>query len=65
MGGPELARQLKFYPALASIPIILISAKQEPATGPRYWTAFLRKPAPLDTLWIYYCARSTCSSPPV
>ncbi|MFM0653563.1 response regulator [Paraburkholderia sediminicola] len=50
MDGTELCRRLKWQPAFTNIPVVLLSAMPELEIGPRYWSAFLRKPAPLDLL---------------
>ncbi|MEZ0606083.1 PleD family two-component system response regulator [Paraburkholderia sp. IW21] len=50
MDGAEMCRRLRCQPALANIPVVLLSALQEPEIGPRYWSAFLRKPASLNIL---------------
>lgn len=65
MDGAELSRRLRCYPILAHIPIIMISAKAEPQSGPRSWTAFLRKPASLvvllETVDLFVAARLASS----
>ena len=48
--GSELCRPLRSQPALAELPIILLSAMPEPEGEPRCWTVFFRKPADLDAL---------------
>jgi CheY-like chemotaxis protein len=50
MDGAELCRRLKCQPALAWIPVVMLSAMPEPPGEPRCWAAFLRKPAPIDLL---------------
>lgn len=50
MDGIELCRRLRCQPVLSDIPIILLSAIEEPELVPRPWSAFLRKPAPVEQL---------------
>ncbi|HKR44801.1 MAG TPA: response regulator [Paraburkholderia sp.] len=50
MDGVELCRRIRCLPALADLPIILLSAMPEPEDGPPCWTAFFRKPANLPAL---------------
>ena len=50
MDGSELCRRVRSQPALAELPIILLSAMPEPEGEPRCWTVFFRKPADLDAL---------------
>jgi CheY-like chemotaxis protein len=42
--GIELRKRLKCYPALAAVPVILISGALPPLTAPIIWDAFLTKP---------------------
>lgn len=44
VGGIELCRRLKCLPALASVPLILVSGDQPPPDVPVVWDAFLPKP---------------------
>ncbi|WP_368623414.1 PleD family two-component system response regulator [Paraburkholderia sp. BR13444] len=50
MDGIELCCRLRCRPALSDIPIILLSAMEEPEMAPRHWSAFLRKPVSLEAL---------------
>ncbi|MBC8740408.1 response regulator [Paraburkholderia sp. UCT31] len=50
MDGAELCRHVRCNPALAHLPIILLSAMPEPGHGPPCWSAFFRKPADLSAL---------------
>lgn len=50
MDGVELCQRLRSYPALALIPVILVSADLPPAQKSRLWTAFRKKPVDLDDL---------------
>jgi CheY-like chemotaxis protein len=49
MDGGELCRRLRCLPAYAELPVILLSAADEP-TGIRCWNLFIRKPADTSTL---------------
>lgn len=49
MDGGELCRRLKCLPAYANVPVILLSAVEEP-TGIRCWNLFVRKPADPSSL---------------
>ncbi|MFM0485167.1 response regulator [Paraburkholderia strydomiana] len=49
MDGGELCRRLKCLPAYAQLPVILLSAVEEP-TGIRCWNLFIRKPADTSSL---------------
>ncbi|NKJ50837.1 response regulator [Burkholderia sp. SG-MS1] len=44
MDGVDLCRRLKSYPALASIPVILVSGQVQPDRKPALWSAFFQKP---------------------
>jgi len=48
--GVELCRRLKFYPALAQIPVVLSSGQTPPAEKSALWSAFLPKPVELNLL---------------
>lgn len=50
MDGPERCRRVRCNPALAHVPIVMLSALVEPADGPLCWSAFFRKPADLARL---------------
>jgi CheY-like chemotaxis protein len=50
MDGIELCRRVRCQPALADLPIVLLSAMPEPEQEQRCWTVFYRKPADLDAL---------------
>ncbi|MDR7009997.1 response regulator [Paraburkholderia strydomiana] len=49
MDGGELCRRLKSSPAFAKVPVILLSAVEEPA-GIRCWDLFIRKPVEMPSL---------------
>ncbi|MFM0223676.1 response regulator [Paraburkholderia dipogonis] len=48
MDGVELCRRLKRYPALAQIPVIMISALPPEHQKQTLWNAFFLKPVDLD-----------------
>jgi CheY-like chemotaxis protein len=48
--GVELCERLKYYPALAQIPIVMSSGNAPPADKSRLWSVFLPKPVGLSTL---------------
>jgi CheY-like chemotaxis protein len=48
MDGVELCRHLKLYPALAAIPVIMVSAHAPVQKAPGLWNAFFFKPLDLD-----------------
>jgi CheY-like chemotaxis protein len=48
MDGVDLCRQLKLYPALAAIPVIMVSAQAQPNQKPALWSAFFLKPIDLE-----------------
>ncbi|MFM0341892.1 response regulator [Paraburkholderia fungorum] len=48
MDGVDLCRQLKLYPALAAIPVIMVSAQTQPHQKPALWSAFFLKPIDLE-----------------
>ncbi|MGB8419609.1 response regulator [Paraburkholderia sp.] len=50
MDGVDLCRQLKLYPALAAIPVIMVSAHVQTNQKPALWNAFFLKPVDLDAL---------------
>ncbi|MDH6149476.1 MULTISPECIES: response regulator [Paraburkholderia] len=49
MNGVELCERLKLYPALAQIPVVMVSARAPPEGEVKIWNAFLRKPIDLDS----------------
>lgn len=50
MDGAELCRRIQCQPALAHVPVVMLSAMPEPGDRPRCWSAFFRKPADLGML---------------
>ena len=48
--GVELCRRLKFYPALAQIPVVMSSGQTPPAEKSALWSVFIPKPIELTTL---------------
>ncbi|KXU83897.1 histidine kinase [Paraburkholderia monticola] len=48
MDGIELCRRLKLYPALTTIPVIMVSAHTQLQRTPALWNAFFLKPIDLD-----------------
>ncbi|TCG03845.1 response regulator [Paraburkholderia steynii] len=50
MDGAELCRRVRCQPALADLPIIMLSARPEPEDRSPCWTAFFQKPANLAVL---------------
>src|SRR5579871_6851146 len=48
MDGIELCRRLKLYPALTTIPVIMVSAHTQLQRIPALWNAFFLKPIDLD-----------------
>jgi CheY-like chemotaxis protein len=48
--GIELCERLKYYPALAQIPVVMSSGNAPPADKARLWSVFLPKPVGLSTL---------------
>ncbi|ACD20071.1 response regulator [Paraburkholderia phytofirmans] len=50
MNGVELCQRLKSYPALAQIPVVLLSAELLPVQIQPVWAQFRRKPVDLDDL---------------
>jgi CheY-like chemotaxis protein len=48
MDGVELCRHLKLYPALGSIPVIMVSAHAQAQRDPALWNAFFLKPIDLE-----------------
>lgn len=48
--GVELCRRLKFYPALAQIPVVMSSGQTPPAEKSALWSVFIPKPVELSTL---------------
>jgi CheY-like chemotaxis protein len=47
MDGVDLCRQLKRYPALSAIPVIMVSAQTQSDPVPALWNAFFLKPIDL------------------
>jgi CheY-like chemotaxis protein len=52
MDGMELCKRLKFYPALAQIPVVMTSGELPPEQKSPLWNVFLSKPVDLNTLEI-------------
>jgi CheY-like chemotaxis protein len=50
MDGAELCRRIRCQPALADLPIVMLSSLPEPADKPSSWSAYFRKPADLSVL---------------
>jgi CheY-like chemotaxis protein len=50
MDGAELCRRIRCQPALAGMPIVMLSSMPEPPGEPVCWSAFFRKPADLTVL---------------
>jgi CheY-like chemotaxis protein len=50
MDGAELCRRIRCQPALAEMPIVMLSSMPAPPAGPVCWSAFFRKPADLAVL---------------
>jgi CheY-like chemotaxis protein len=50
MDGDVLCEQLKRYPALALIPIIMASGRPPPSDKTGLWDIFLRKPVDIEAL---------------
>lgn len=48
--GIELCQRLKFYPALAQIPVVMSSGDTPPAEKSKLWNVFIRKPVELEAL---------------
>ncbi|HEY1996434.1 response regulator [Paraburkholderia sp.] len=48
--GVELCEHLKFYPALAQIPVVMSSGQTPPQEKSTLWNVFLAKPVQLETL---------------
>ena len=48
MDGVQFCRQLKLYPALAAIPVIMVSAHAPTQQEPAVWNVFFFKPIDLD-----------------
>jgi CheY-like chemotaxis protein len=48
MDGVELCTRLKLFPALARVPVIMISARTPPDSKSGLWNTFLRKPVDLN-----------------
>lgn len=48
--GVELCERLKYYPALAQIPVVMSSGHTPPEEKSALWNVFLHKPVELDTL---------------
>jgi CheY-like chemotaxis protein len=50
MAGNVLCERLRCYPALALIPVIMMSARSPPQDTARLWNVFLRKPFDIEAL---------------
>lgn len=50
MDGIALCERLKFYPALAQIPVVMASGRVPPKEKSMLWNVFLSKPVDLDVL---------------
>ncbi|BAN26427.1 response regulator receiver protein [Caballeronia insecticola] len=50
LDGIQLCERLRCSPALSTIPVILISGGQPPASAPVLWSAFLSKPVDFHLL---------------
>jgi CheY-like chemotaxis protein len=50
MDGPTLCQELMRDPELARIPVIILTATQDPRMAPAHATAFFTKPVPLERL---------------
>lgn len=50
MDGEELCERLRLHPALASVPIAVVSARYPPVEKKYLWSAFLLKPVDVETL---------------
>jgi CheY-like chemotaxis protein len=50
MDGAELCKRVRCQPAFAHLPIVLMSAADEPVDRQRCWSKFFRKPADLTVL---------------
>jgi CheY-like chemotaxis protein len=50
IGGDVLCERLRCFPALALIPIIMMSARSPPSDGTGPWNFFLRKPLDIEAL---------------
>ncbi|WP_228939254.1 response regulator [Paraburkholderia saeva] len=50
MDGVELCFQMKRQPALASIPVMMVSASSPPGISAAPWAAFFRKPVAIRRL---------------
>ncbi|MFM0512884.1 response regulator [Paraburkholderia sp. RL17-373-BIF-A] len=50
MDGEELCERLRLSPALASVPIAVVSARYPPLGQKSLWNAFLLKPVDVETL---------------
>ncbi|SDG80357.1 response regulator [Paraburkholderia phenazinium] len=48
--GIELCQRLKFYPALAQIPVVMSSGHTPPAEKSKLWNVFIPKPVELEEL---------------
>jgi CheY-like chemotaxis protein len=48
--GVALCERLKYYPALAQIPVVMSSGNAPPADKSKLWSVFLPKPVGLSTL---------------
>ncbi|WP_168787677.1 response regulator [Paraburkholderia aromaticivorans] len=50
MDGEELCERVRLSPALASVPVAVLSARYPPAEKNFLWNAFLLKPVDVETL---------------
>ncbi|MGF7000183.1 response regulator [Paraburkholderia sp. GAS32] len=50
MDGIALCERLKFYPALAQIPVVMASGRVPPKEKSTLWNVFLSKPVDVDAL---------------
>ncbi|MFM0062181.1 response regulator [Paraburkholderia aspalathi] len=50
MDGIALCERLKFYPALAQIPVVMASGRMPPEEKSTLWNVFLSKPVDLSAL---------------
>ena len=48
--GIGLCQRLKYYPALAQIPVVMSSGNTPPAEKSTLWNVFIPKPVELETL---------------
>lgn len=63
MDGIALCERLKFYPALAQIPVVMASGRVPPKEKSTLWNVFLSKPVDVWMPWnppLTRCWRSVC-----